>query len=140
MNGVNMVVVLGRLGDDPQVRHTQDGTAVANITLAVNERWNDKRGEKQEKVEWIRVVLWGKLAEVAENYLKKGDPAFVRGKLQTRSWEGKDGKKNYVTEVRADELQLLGGKADAGGGGERVSGRSKSRDEHSGHDDGDAPF
>lgn len=140
MNGVNMVVVLGRLGDDPQVRHTQDGTAVANITLAVNERWNDKRGEKQEKVEWIKVVLWGKLAEVAENYLKKGDPAFVRGKLQTRSWEGKDGKKNYVTEVRADELQLLGGKADAGGGGGRVSGRGKSRDEHRGYDDGDVPF
>jgi single-strand DNA-binding protein len=143
MRGVNMVIVMGRLGNDPEMRYTRDGTAVANMSLAVNERWKDNAGQTQERVEWVKVVLWGKLAEVAKEYLNKGDACFIRGKLQSSSWDDKDGNKRYKTEVRADEIQLMGGKKDGDGGGDRGRARS-SRDveppaDH-GYSDDDVPF
>lgn len=138
-----MVIVMGRLGNDPEMRYTKDGTGVANISLAVNERWKGNDGQTQERVEWVKVVLWGKLAEVAKEYLSKGDPCFIRGKLQTRSWENKQGQKQYTTEVRADELQLMGSKRDGGEGGHERTSEPKRGGEPSGSHDyekDDVPF
>lgn len=141
MNGVNMVIMLGNLGQDPEVKYTRDGTAVANLSLAVNERWKNKDGEQQERTEWVRAVCWAKLAEVCKEYLHKGDPVYIQGKMQTRSWEDKDGNKRYTTEVRVDQLQMLGSRRNAegddrGGGG----GRGEERPEPFQARDEDVPF
>lgn len=99
MLGLNKVMAIGRLGRDPEIRYTRNGTAVANISVAANEKWKGNDGQTHEKTEWIRCVLWGKLAEVASKYLHKGDAVYVEGKLQTRSWETNSGEKKYTTEV-----------------------------------------
>lgn len=106
---VNKVIIVGRLGHDPEVRFAGNGNAVANFSVATDEEWKDKDGNKQSRVEWHRVVVWGKLAELCGEYLKKGRQCFVEGKLQTREWE-KDGVKRYTTEVVASEVTFLGGK------------------------------
>lgn len=116
---VNKVILVGRLGQDVELKYTPSGTAVANFTLATSETWNDKDGKKQEKVEWHRVVVWGKLAELCNQYLSKGKQAFVEGALQTRSWEGKDGQKRYTTEISARSVQFLGGNPNASKSGEK---------------------
>lgn len=106
---VNKVILLGRLGQDPELKHTPSGTAVCNLSIATTESWNDKNsGQKQEKTEWHRVVMFGKIAELSNQYLKKGSQAFVEGKLQTRSWEDKDGNKRYTTEINAMSVQFIG--------------------------------
>jgi single-strand DNA-binding protein len=120
MASVNKVILLGNLGRDPEVRFTQGGTPVANFTMATTDRWSDPSGEKKEKTEWHRIVVWGKQAEIAGEYLRKGRPVFVEGSLQTREWTDREGNKRYTTEVRAQRLQLLGrpddrGPAPAGG-------------------------
>ena len=111
MKGVNKVILLGNLGKDPEVKYMPNGNAVANITLATSETWNDKNsGEKQEKTEWHRVVFFGKLAEIVGQYLKKGSKIYVEGKLQTRKWQGQDGQDRYTTEVVVDiggTMQML---------------------------------
>lgn len=110
MRGVNKAILIGTLGRDPEVRYAQDGRAIANLSLATNERWKDKAGEAQERTEWHRVVLFGKTAEIAEKYLKKGDIAYIEGKLQTRKWQGNDGQDRYTTEIVVDitgTMQLL---------------------------------
>lgn len=113
--GVNKVILIGNLGKDPEVRYAPNGSAVANITLATSESWKDKNsGEKQEKTEWHRVVFFGKLAEIAGEYLKKGSQVYVEGRLQTRKWQDKDGKDRYTTEIVANELQMLGSRGGAG--------------------------
>lgn len=113
--GVNKVILIGNLGKDPEVRYSPNGSAVANITLATSESWKDKNsGEKQEKTEWHRVVFFGKLAEIAGEYLKKGSQVYVEGRLQTRKWQDKDGKDRYTTEIVANELQMLGSRGGAG--------------------------
>ena len=114
MASVNKVILLGNLGRDPEVRFTQGGTPVANFTMATTDRWSDPSGEKKEKTEWHRIVVWGKQAEIAGEYLRKGRPVFVEGSLQTREWTGRDGNKRYTTEVRAQRLQLLGRPDDRG--------------------------
>jgi len=114
MASVNKVILLGNLGRDPEVRFTQGGTPVANFTMATTDRWSDPSGEKKEKTEWHRIVVWGKQAEIAGEYLKKGRPVFVEGSLQTREWTDRDGNKRYTTEVRAQRLQLLGRPDDRG--------------------------
>lgn len=114
MASVNKVILLGNLGRDPEVRFTQGGTPVANFTMATTDRWSDPSGEKKEKTEWHRVVVWGKQAEIAGEYLKKGRPVFIEGSLQTREWTDRDGNKRYTTEVRAQRLQLLGRPDDRG--------------------------
>lgn len=108
MASVNKVILIGNLGRDPEVRFTQGGTPVANFTMATTDRWSDPSGEKKEKTEWHRIVVWGKTAEIAGEYLRKGRPVYIEGSLQTREWVDRDGNKRYTTEVRAQRLQLLG--------------------------------
>jgi single-strand DNA-binding protein len=120
MRGVNKVILVGNLGRDPEIRYTRDGTAVANLNLATTDSWNDANGQKQERTEWHRVVAWGKLAEIAKEYLAKGRQIYIEGRLQTRSWDDKDGNKRYTTEVRADQMLMLGGRG--GDGPSRDSG------------------
>ena len=109
---VNKVFILGNLGSDPEVRYTGNGTAVCELRLATNERWKGKDGQAHEKVEWHRVVVWGKDAENAGKYLAKGRAVHVEGRLQTRDYEAKDGSKRYVTEIVANAIQYLGGGKD----------------------------
>lgn len=109
MASLNRVMLIGNMGDDPDMRYTAGGSAVCNFTLATNESWKDKDGNKQQKSEWHRVVMFGKLAEIAGQYLKKGSAVYVEGKLQTRKWQDKDGKDRYTTEIIADEMKMLGG-------------------------------
>jgi single-strand DNA-binding protein len=106
---VNKVILLGRLGQDPELKYTPGGSAVCNFSLATTESWTDKQGQKQEKTEWHRVVVWGKLAELCNQYLAKGRQAFLEGRLQTRSWDDKDGNKRYTTEILASTVQFIGG-------------------------------
>ena len=115
---VNKVILVGNLGQDPELRYTPNGAAVTTISLATNETWKDDKGNRQERTEWHRVVLWRKQAEFAGEYLKKGSKVYVEGRLQTRSWDDKDGVKRYMTEVIGDTLTILDSKSD----GARASG------------------
>ncbi len=108
MASVNKVILVGNLGRDPEVRFTPSGAAVANFTMATTERWTDPSGEKKERTEWHRIVVWGKQAEIAGEYLKKGRQVYVEGSLQTREWTDREGNKRYTTEVRAQRIQMLG--------------------------------
>ncbi len=113
---VNKVLLIGRLGNNPEMRSTGSGSSVANFNIATSENWTDKNGQKQERTEWHRIVVWGKLAELCGQYLSKGRQCFVEGRLQTRSWDDKDGNKRYTTEVIASTVQFLGAGAGAGAG------------------------
>jgi single-strand DNA-binding protein len=124
MGSVNKVILVGNLGRDAELRYTPGGAAVATINMATTEVWNDKSGQRQEKTEWHRVVLWGKSAESLSEYLTKGKQIYVEGRLQTRQWDDKDGNKRYTTEIRGDRIVLLGGGSGgrgAAGGGARTS-------------------
>lgn len=112
MASVNKTILIGNLGRDPEVRYTPSGTAVCNITIATTRNWKSKDGEKQEETEWHRVVFYDKLAEIAGEYLKKGRPVYIEGRLKTRKWQDKDGKDQYTTEVIAEQMQMLGGRED----------------------------
>ena len=115
---VNKVILIGNLGKDPEVKYTPQGTPVAKLTVATNERFKDKGGEWQDRTEWHNVVLWQRLAEIAGEYLKKGGKVYIEGRLQTRSWDDKQtGQKKYMTEVVASDLVLLGGRGESGGEG-----------------------
>jgi single-strand DNA-binding protein len=119
--GVNKAIIVGTLGQDPEVRYTASGSAVANISVATNENWRDKAtGEAQERTEWHRIVLFGKLAEIAQQYLKKGSQAYFEGRIQTRKWQDQSGNDRYTTEIVANEMQMLGGRG--GGGGDTAMG------------------
>ena len=120
--GVNKVIILGNVGADPELRYTPAGAAVTNFNIATNESWTDNNSERQERTEWHRIVVWGRLAEICNQYLRKGSKVYVEGRLQTRSWEGQDGQKRYTTEIVAREMQMLDGRGDAEGGGEYASG------------------
>ena len=110
MSGVNKAIILGRLGRDPEVRHTASGSAVANVNIATNSQWTDKvSGERQEHTEWHRVVFFGRLAEIVQQYLTKGSQVYVEGRLQTRKWQDNTGQDRYTTEIVANEMQMLGG-------------------------------
>ncbi|MBI2346030.1 MAG: single-stranded DNA-binding protein [Deltaproteobacteria bacterium] len=108
MASVNKVILIGNLGDDPEVRFTGTGQAVATLRMATNERWTDKGGQQQERTEWHRVVVWGKQAEQCKEYLSKGRQIYVEGRIQTREWNDKEGNKRYTTEVVAQRIQFLG--------------------------------
>jgi single-strand DNA-binding protein len=114
--GVNKVILVGNLGKDPEVRYTPNGKAVANLTLATSESWKDQGGQVQEKTEWHRVSIFGKLAEIAGEYLRKGSQIYIEGKLQTRKWTNKEGQDQYTTEIHLDPfngvMQMLGGKSE----------------------------
>ena len=123
MGSVNKVILVGNLGRDVELRYTPGGTAVATLSLATTDIWNDKAGQRQEKTEWHRVVLWGKMAETLQEYLLKGRQIYVEGKLQTRKWDDKDGNKRYTTEVKSDRVVLLGGRGSG-------SSRSEEQEQH----------
>jgi single-strand DNA-binding protein len=122
MSGVNKVILVGRLGRDPEVRYTPSGTAVANFSIATSEQWNNKDGEKQERTEWHKIVAWRRLGEICGEYLHKGSQIYIEGRLQTRDWEDRDGNKRYTTEVIAQNMQMLGS-ADKGGKAETTDER-----------------
>jgi single-strand DNA-binding protein len=126
MASVNKVIIIGNLGRDPETRYMPDGGAITNISVATTDKWKDKSGEMQEKTEWHRVAFFGKLAEIAGEYLKKGSQVYVEGRLQTRKWQDKDGQDKYSTEIVANVMQMLGSRQGMGGarggdsdGGER---------------------
>jgi single-strand DNA-binding protein len=140
MTSLNKVMLIGNLGRDPEVRYTQGGRPVANFSIATNERWKDKQGNRQERTEWHNIVAWGPKAEFVQNYLKKGTRILVEGKLQTRDWE-KDGVKHYRTEIQADNISFMdaageggggGGRGGSGGGGGRSGGSQGDRNQGGG--------
>lgn len=116
MAGVNKVILVGNLGRDPELRYTQQGTAVANFSLATSESFTKKDGSRDERTEWHRIVVWGRSAENCSQYLAKGRTVYIEGRLQTREWENKEGQKQRTTEVVAQTVQFLGGKGEGGGG------------------------
>ncbi len=132
--GVNKVILIGNSGADPELRYTPGGTAVSNFSIATNESWTDSSGEKQERTEWHRIVVWGRLAEICNQYMRKGSKVYIEGKLQTSSWEGQDGVKRYTTEVVARDMQLLDARGEMGGvdgsyggGGSQGGGQARSQ-------------
>ena len=129
MASVNKVILVGNLGRDPEVRYMANGEAVCNFSIATTDSWKDKNGEKQERTEWHNIVMYRRLAEIAGEYLKKGAPVYLEGKLQTRKWQDKDGKDRYTTEILADQMQMLGGRGEGGGqsgGGQAPSQRQQA--------------
>ena len=136
MAGVNKAILVGNLGRDPELRYTQSGQAVANFTLATTETWNDKNGERTERTEWHRIVVWGKSAEMCAQYLSKGRQAYVEGRIQTREWEDKEGHKQKTTEINAQQVTFLGGR---GGDGPRGTSAEGPPPGASGSDPAPAP-
>jgi single-strand DNA-binding protein len=126
MASVNKVILVGNLGRDPETRYTADGAAITNITLATSRRYKDSSGQQQEETEWHRVAFFGRLAEIAGEYLKKGRPVYVEGRLRTRKWQDKEGQDRYTTEIVAEQMQMLGSREGAGGS-EFDSGAEESR-------------
>tara|TARA_Y100000296_G_scaffold8273_1_gene9783 strand:- start:18 stop:599 length:582 start_codon:yes stop_codon:yes gene_type:complete len=115
--GINKVILVGNLGNDPEVRYMPNGNAVANLSLATSESWKDQQGQVQERTEWHRLTMYRRLAEIAGEYLKKGSQIYVEGKLQTRKWQDQQGQDRYTTEIIVDQMQMLGGRGGEGGGG-----------------------
>ncbi len=116
--GINKVILVGNLGADPETRYMPSGSAVTNLSVATSESWKDKQtGEQNERTEWHKVVMFDRLAEIAAEYLRKGSQVYIEGKLQTRKWQDRDGNDRWTTEIRASEMQMLGGRGGAGGGG-----------------------
>jgi single-strand DNA-binding protein len=113
--GVNKVILVGRLGADPDMRYTPSGQGVCELRVATSESWNDKNGQRQERTEWHRVVVWGKRAEICSKYLSKGRQVYIEGRIQTRNYDDKEGNKRYITEVIANDVQFLGGGREGGG-------------------------
>jgi len=143
MGSVNKVILVGNLGRDAELRYTPGGAAVATLNMATTEIWNDKGGQRQEKTEWHRIVLWGRPPNRWRSYLTKGKQIYVEGRLQTRQWDDKDGNKRYTTEIRGDRIVLLGGGSGSGGaGGSRggpAMGRGAGDDMGGGHASGPDP-
>lgn len=138
---VNKVILVGNLGADPELRYTSSGTPVCELRVATNESWTDKQGQRQERTEWHRIVVWGKTGENSSKYLSKGRQVYVEGRLQTRSWDDKDGNKRYTTEIVANDVQFLAG--GGGGGGPRGGGHEEPPPPQSsgfGGPDDDIPF
>lgn len=120
--GVNKVIVVGNLGNDPEVRYMPNGNAVANLSIATSESWKDQQGQQQERTEWHRVTMYRRLAEIAGEYLKKGSQVFIEGKLQTRKWQDQQGNDRYTTEIIADNMQMMGSGGGGQGGGQNMQG------------------
>lgn len=115
MSSLNKAMIIGRLGSDPEVRYTQSNTAVATLSVATSERFKDSNGENQERTEWHRVVAWGRLAEICQQYLRKGSLVYIEGPIQTNQWEDKEGQKRYTTEIKALQMTMLDSKSDRSG-------------------------
>ena len=136
---INKAILIGRLGKDPEVRYTPDGTMVTNFNLATDEQWKDKNGEKVQKTEWHRIVTFGKLAEICGNYLVKGKLVFIEGRIQTRSWEDKDGVKRFTTEIVASDMKMLDSKGQGQGRADDANAPAASA-QNSGTPMEDVPF
>jgi len=121
MSGINKVLIIGRLGADPELKTVGSGQQVARLSVATSENWTDREGQKQERTEWHRVVVWGKLADLCGKYLSKGRQVYIEGRLQTRSWEDQQGQKKYSTEIVANTVQFLGGGQQPGAGASQGS-------------------
>jgi single-strand DNA-binding protein len=144
---VNKVILIGRLGKDPEIKYTQSGTAIARFSLATDETYKDQSGERQQRTEWHNIVAWDKLADICGQYLNKGKQVYIEGKLQTRSWEDKEGNKRNTTEIRADTMVMLGSRGEGGtgggtGGGEKTGSASPASNSPAGGEitDDDIPF
>ena len=138
---LNKVTLIGHLGQDPEIRYTKNGQAVATFSLATNERWLDQEGNQQERTEWHNMVAWTKLAEICGQWLKKGQQIYIEGRLQTRTWDDNEGKKHYKTEVVINDMIMLGGKRDGGNGNMGTDTRtSGSFEQPSGPPPDDLPF
>jgi len=134
--GINKVIIVGNLGQDPETRYMPSGKAVTNLRVATSESWKDKQtGEQREQTEWHSVVMYDRLAEIAAEYLRKGSQVYLEGKLRTRKWQDKEGRDRYTTEIQANEMQMLGGKG-GGGGGMGTESRSEPRASSGGGDRG----
>ncbi|MBW2313395.1 MAG: single-stranded DNA-binding protein [Deltaproteobacteria bacterium] len=140
MAGVNKVILVGNLGRDPELRYTQQGTAVANFSLATSERFKKKDGTRDERTEWHRIVVWGQTAEFCSQYLSKGRTVYIEGRLQTREWENKEGQKQKTTEIVAQEVQFVGPREGGSGGGGKPAGASGASGEPPPPADDDIPF
>ena len=125
MASVNKVILIGNVGRDPETRYMPSGDAMVNLSLATTDTWKDKNGEKQEKTEWHRIVIFGKTAEIAGQYLRKGSQVYIEGRLQTRKWTDKEGQERYTTEIVADRMQMLGSRS--GGSGRADGPRARTR-------------
>ena len=136
---LNKALLIGNLGSDPEINYTQSGTAVANLSIAMSERWKDKDGNQQEKTEWHRVVAFGRLAEICGEYLAKGSKIYIEGRIQTRQWEDKDGNKRYTTEIVAREVKFLDGKEQNQGGSQGQK-QQEQKWQAPSVSDGDIPF
>ena len=142
MGSVNKVILLGNLGRDPELKYTPSGSAVANFTIATNETWKDKEGQKQEHTEWHRIVVWGKLAEICGEYLHKGRQVYIEGALRTRTYKDREGVEKNITEIRADNMVMIG-KGDGpppAKGGERPAERTGTGEKEPEYSDEDIPF
>ncbi len=139
---VNKVILVGNLGRDPEVRHTQTGKAVANFTLATSRKWRDKDGQQQEQTEWHKIVAWDRLAEICTEYLSKGRQVYIEGRLQTRDWEDKEGNKRWTTEIVALDMKMLGRRSDyeSGAGSQAPSDPPPPPGGGTGGSDDDIPF
>ena len=148
MASLNKVMLIGNLGKDPEVRYTASGTAVVGFSLATSEKYKSKSGEWEEKTEWHNITLWGRLAEIAGEYLAKGKTVYIEGRLQTRKWQDRDGKDRYTTEIVGEKMQMLSGKGEGGGGNRQGGGRPAASEEFGGtsyeepvfNPDDDIPF
>lgn len=139
MAGVNKAILVGRLGKDPEIKYTPSGTAIANFTMATSENYKDKDGQKQERTEWHKIVAFGKLAEICGEYLAKGKQVYIEGRIQTRSWDDKDGNKKYMTEIVANTMQMLGKPDATASSGQTAAAESSSAQEPSVVEE-DVPF
>lgn len=141
MASLNKVMLIGNLGRDPEIRYTTGGSPVANFTMATSERWNDAAsGERKERTEWHRVVVWGKQAEIVGEYLRKGRQVYVEGNLQTREWTDRDGNKRYTTEVRAQRVQMLGRAEEAAAAEPAGRGSTAVAEPEATYEEDDIPF
>lgn len=150
MASVNKVILVGNCGKDPEIRYMPNGEAVANFSIATTDNWKDKNGQRQERTEWHNIVIYRKLAEIAGEYLKKGRPVYIEGRLQTRKWQTKEGQDRYTTEIIAEQMQLLGGRDSSNSSGDsgsstrqqsqRTSDQNQSQNQHSSGGDGSQNF
>lgn len=140
MSSLNKAMIIGRLGQDPDVRYTQSNTAVANMSIATSERYKDKSGEWKETTEWHRVVAWGRTAEICQEYLKKGSQVYIEGPIQTRQWEDKEGRTRYTTEIKALQMTMLDSKGSNGSGSAAASKQQQASEPMSSNVDLDENF
>ena len=138
--GVNKAILIGNLGSDPEVKYTPSGVPVANVSLATNESWTDRNGERQERTEWHRLVFWRKLAEIVGQYLRKGSKVYVEGRIETRSWDDQSGQKRYTTEIVVNDMQMLDSRGEMEGGAAGPPAPSAPPPEVGGGDSGGSGF